>query len=74
MKQDFLNKLIKRTKDWYEGQVEDYDDPNIIGVAVERHWTASFLHKLVDFYLKHWQWLWLLIVSIVGVYITYRFA
>ena len=62
----------RKVKDWRYVCIKTYAGPRMIGTVVERHWTANFLHNLVDFYLRHWKWLWGLIVSILGVYVAYR--
>jgi len=63
--------MLKKIKDWYDGEVQMYDDPQIIGFYVDRHWTSDIAHAVVDFYLAHWKWLWGFGVSLLGLYIAY---
>lgn len=45
--------IMKKIKSWYDGKLKTYDDPHIIGVYTERHWTSKITHIIVDFYLAH---------------------
>ncbi len=63
--------MLKKIKDWYDGEMKTYDNPQIIGVYIDRHWTSNLAHKIVDFYLAHWKWLWSFGVALIGIYLTY---
>ena len=63
--------MLKRIKDWYDGEIKTYDEPKIIGIYTDRHWTSDIAHSIVEFYLAHWKWLWGLSVSLLGLYIAY---
>lgn len=56
-----LAKVWQAIAEWYEGEVTAYEnEPNspfvIIGVRTRRHWTATVVRALVEFWLRHWQW------------------
>lgn len=63
--------MLKKIKDWYYGEVKTYNDPQIFGIYTERHWTSDIAHKVIDFYLAHWKWIWGFVVTILGLYIAY---
>ena len=35
------------------------------GSEPDRHWTSKFAHFAVEFYLRHWKWLWGFIVPAI---------
>ena len=55
---------------WWEGDYEAHEYP-IIGYYSRRHWTSKFAHTLVDFYLKHWQWLWATMIAVIALIVTF---
>lgn len=61
----------ERVSKWWHGEGKTYDDPMIIGFYIERHWTSDLAHALVDFYLRHWQWVWGFAVAVAAVYVAY---
>ena len=62
--------MITWLSSWWHGEVKTYDSPNLIGIYTERHWTSNLAHTLVDFYLKHWQWVWGTALAIVAILIA----
>ncbi len=36
----------------------------------ERPWPATFIGVIRAFYLQHWQWVWGMIVAIIGLYLA----
>ena len=63
--------MFKKIKEWYDGEIKTYDDPNIFGVYTERHWSSNFAHILMDFYFSHWKWIWTFGLGLAGFYLTY---
>lgn len=53
----------------WEGE-EYYLEDRIPGIRYKKHWTSKIVHMLIDFYLKHWQWIWTTIISIIAIIIT----
>lgn len=60
----------KKIADWWDGEHKLYDDPYIIGVHVDRHWTSSVAHIFWEFYLAHWQWIWTTVIALAGLTIA----
>jgi hypothetical protein len=74
--------MIKRIRAWYDGThktIEHNNDPSS-GVwfmptfVTEYHWTARVAHALVDFYLRHWQWLWTTVIAVGGLMVSVYLA
>ena len=66
-----LPKIKHFCNKWYNGKLKVYEnEPNSpiirIHVYAERHWTANIAHTLVNFYSKHWQWIWGIIIAILA--------
>jgi hypothetical protein len=65
--------LIKR---WYNGEqkIRKNDPESLVsfvpGVYTEYHWSAKIARAIVAFYLRHWQWVWGMIIAIVSLYIS----
>lgn len=62
----FKEKISK----WWHGEGKTYDHPNIFGFYIERHWTSDWAHALVNFYLRHWQWIWGSVIATVGILVA----
>ncbi len=62
--------LLSRISSWYEGKLEVWDSPNIIGFDMKRHWTAVAARALVGFYLRNWQWIWGTIIAVAGLWVA----
>lgn len=69
---DFLNK-------WYHGttKVEHFDELNeepsgyvLPLVFIEYHWTSRIARGLVDFHLRHWQFIWGTVIALASLYYT----
>lgn len=61
--------MIEKVKKWWRGEdIFHENKPNdpliIIGWRNKKHWTSVFVHSILDFYIKHWQWLWGIAVAI----------
>ena len=69
--------MFKAIKRWYQGEAKmtegDAGERYVILPApyTEYHWTARCARTLVEFYLKHWQWLWGTAVALLAVYVGY---
>lgn len=55
---------------WYEGRLEVYDTPGIIGFTMRRHWTAKAVRVLAEFYLAHWQWIWGTAIGVASLWVA----
>jgi hypothetical protein len=63
-----LDKIIN----WYKGenkivQEEDYPESGIFVMPYidnKKYWTSKIINIFVNFYLKHWKWLWGILISI----------
>lgn len=64
--------LKKRIADWWNGEFRVWESPGVIGYHTERHWTSEIAHKIVDFYLAHWQWVWGTVIAVIGLLIAWR--
>lgn len=62
--------MLNKIKKWWEGEIYYLEDI-LPGIRYKRHWTSKLLHVIVDFYLKHWKWIWTTIVSILTLLITF---
>jgi hypothetical protein len=68
--------MFSRIRHWYNGKDEIHLMPNDPGKPVviapmlytKRHWSAKIARTIVTFYLRHWKWLWLFTVSVIGVW------
>jgi hypothetical protein len=60
----------ERISHWWHGEFKVWDDPGVIGYHTERHWTSDLAHKIVDFYLAHWQWVWGTLIAVVAIWAT----
>lgn len=63
--------LFSRVRQWYEGELVSYgNDPSsqvvLMGGWQRRHWTAATARAIVEFYLRHWQWIWTTIIAVSG--------
>jgi hypothetical protein len=73
--QKFFNAIGDRISRWWLGEFRPYkNDPDsavvLIGGRYHRHWTADVAHAIVDFYLRHWQFVWTTALAIVGLVIA----
>ncbi|OCJ38021.1 hypothetical protein A6U91_07475 [Agrobacterium tumefaciens] len=68
MKQRKLDMALETVRRWYRGAYVPPDEhPGIFMLGYhKRHWTAELLHTIVEFYLKHWQWVIATVIAIVG--------
>lgn len=69
--------MFNLIRNWYCGkQVEKYNEEpkNYGGIkvipeySVEFHWSAKGVRLIVNFYLRHWQWVWGAMFSSIGAY------
>jgi hypothetical protein len=37
----------------------------------DRHWTAKLAAQVTAFYMKNWQWLWLVLITAIGAYAAF---
>ena len=65
------NGFSKRVSDWWHGEFKVRNDPNVISLQTERHWTSEIAHTIANFYLTHWQWVWGTVLAVVGVWIAW---
>jgi hypothetical protein len=53
--------------DWYHGKAIPYKDDipgiTVIGLHIERHWTARVVRAIVELHRKEWKW-------VIGVYLA----
>lgn len=61
--------MFEKIKNWWHGEDTIHEnkpsDPFfVIGWYNKKHWTSRFAHRLVDFYLEHWKFIWGSIVAI----------
>jgi len=66
-----MERWIGKIRSWYQGTyVEPQNDPRSMFVFMtgtyRRHWTARCARVFVEFYLRHWQWVWGTIVALVA--------
>jgi hypothetical protein len=74
--------MLKRIRAWYEGThktIRHDNDPGsdvwfMPSFVTEYHWTARFAHALVEFYLRHWQWLWTTVIAVGGLMLSVYLA
>lgn len=62
--------MFEKIKKWWNGvdiNLENNPDSPVffIGWHNDKHWTSKLAHILCDFYLKHWQWIWGIVVAII---------
>lgn len=69
----FTRRLHARMKRWWQGEFEKFDPrhPNIMP-SLQWHWTARAVRAIVDFYLRHWKFLWTIAVAIAAVIVAAR--
>ena len=62
--------MFEYIKKWWQGkyinppQSNQNDSIVFISGYFERHWSSKIVHKLVDFYLEHWKFIWGSIIAI----------
>lgn len=62
-----LRKIKSAVAKWWEGDVTVYDPP-IIGIHIERHWSAQTISWCINFLKKEWKWVLGFLVALAGVY------
>lgn len=55
---------------WWHGETKSFNDASLFGVYTERHWTSTWAHAFVDFYLRNWKWLWGSAIAIAGILVA----
>ena len=60
--------MFEKIKRWWNGEdIFHKNNPNdpviFIGWNNKKHWTSILIHSLLDFYMKHWQWIWGIVVN-----------
>lgn len=67
-KVDMLRTAIRG---WYKGSfVPNEPGSRVIHVnRYKRHWTSDLAHTVVDFYLKHWQWIIATAIALIGLFL-----
>jgi len=64
-----------KINNWYQGQFtsdtkrNEYGGIEIFDILTH-HWTARYLHIIVNFYLNHWKWLLPFILLLIGTIIA----
>lgn len=68
--------ILEKIKKWYSGTTE-IDEPIITpdityisAPYTTYHWSAVIVRAVVNFYLKHWQWVWVIVVAILTLLYT----
>ena len=67
--------FVPSDRKWYNGdfilpEIERGDILIIPGGYIKRHWTAEAAHILVAFWLKHWKFLIITMLSVIGLILT----
>lgn len=70
--------MLERIRAWYNGTAKTIhcdNDPRsgvwiMPSFITEYHWTARVAHAIVEFYLKHWQWLWTTVIAVGGLMVS----
>lgn len=57
--------MLKKIKRWWNGNVFTYEDKNVFGVGVDRHWTSRAAHSVVGYIIKHQAWIMPTIITAV---------
>jgi hypothetical protein len=55
--------VIELIKSWYKGTPVDVS--GFINPYFKRHWTAKLARLIVGFYLRYWQWLWGISITVI---------
>lgn len=70
MKCKRLIQMFQKIKNWYQGESKIFSSSSENGAFIwlyeQRHWTANIVRYLVNFYSKHWEWLWSTLIAIAG--------
>ncbi len=62
-----MNQWIKQ---WWQGKYINPPEPRmhdswvVMDGYYERHWTSKVAHKVVQFYIEHWKFIWGSLVAI----------
>lgn len=60
--------MIKWIKEWWHGKDTYEDDRHsslqFIMPLNKKHWTSKQAHKIWDFYIKNWKFIWELIIGV----------
>ena len=67
--------MWKRIHKWYEGEYVPFKNDSdsmlvILDGDYKRHWTARVARVLVEFWMKHWQWMITASIAVVGLIIA----
>lgn len=73
--------LFHKIKKWYQGTPVVVDMPSerqgsvvFIGTpflaGVRYHWSAKLVRAVVNFYIRHWKWIWGLGLSAIVAWLT----
>lgn len=61
--------MFEKIKKWWNGKDSYDDDRNsslkFIMPLNQKHWTSKLAHRLVEFYIKYWQFIWGSIIAII---------
>lgn len=68
MQYNRIMQMLQKIKNWYQGESKSYQDSGEFGVIfllyVQRHWTSNIVHYIVNFYSKHWEFVWGIVFSV----------
>ncbi len=70
-----MKRAIDGIGHWWHGEYIPYEnDPDslviVVGGYQKRHWTASALHLIWEFYLEHWKWVWGTGLAIIAITVS----
>lgn len=70
--------MFSLIKCWYDGEskMQEFENGPDSSIAfmpyvyTEYHWSAKIARAIVDFYSRHWQWVWSTIMAVLGLYVA----
>ncbi|EXB86820.1 hypothetical protein [Acinetobacter sp. 272263] len=73
-----MERILKIIKDWWNGKdtyekQNQYDAAFFISPLNKKHWTSEWAHKILDFYLKNWKYIWELVIAVLTAIFVAKF-
>lgn len=67
--------MREKIRRWWQGKWVPYENDPDSGVVIfggneRRHWTASALRMIWEFYREHWKWVWGTTLAIVAIIVS----
>lgn len=71
MERGTVSRVRQAVRRWWDGEYKAWDIPGVVGIHLERHWTARACRYVVDYVGRHYLELIGILLGVVGLWLAW---